>query len=84
MEIAEQIATDRPMAADDWLEEIFGAVERLDEFPRSGRMVPELQRPEVREIIHEGYRIIYRTEPHAISILTVRHSRQLTTPERLR
>jgi toxin ParE1/3/4 len=83
-EIAEHIAIDRPMAADEWVEEVFGAAERLHAFPESGRVVPELQRPEIREVVHRGCRIIYRVDPDRISILTVRHSRQLTAPEHLR
>jgi toxin ParE1/3/4 len=34
--------------------------ERLAEFPEIGRPVPEFKRPELREIIHRSYRIIYR------------------------
>lgn len=83
-QIADQIASDRPMVADKWVEEVFGAVERLHAFPESGRVVPELQRPEIREVVHSGCRIIYRVDPDRISILTVRHSRQLTTSEHLR
>ncbi|MGQ0816118.1 MAG: type II toxin-antitoxin system RelE/ParE family toxin [Gemmatimonadota bacterium] len=36
------------------------AVDRVTEFPRSGRVVPELQREDLREIIHGLYRIVYR------------------------
>jgi toxin ParE1/3/4 len=66
------------------VEEVFGAAERLHSFPESGRVVPELQRPEIREVVHRGCRLIYRVDFDRISILTVRHSRQLTTPEHLR
>jgi toxin ParE1/3/4 len=83
-EIAEHIAIDRPMAADEWVEEVFGAAERLHSFPESGRVVPELQRPEIREVVHRGCRLIYRVDFDRISILTVRDSRRLTTPEHLR
>jgi plasmid stabilization system protein ParE len=39
--------------------------------------VPELGRPHFRELIHEGYRILYRIDQDAILILTVRHGRRL-------
>ena len=39
--------------------------------------MPELGRAEVRELIHGGYRIVYRTESETILILTVRHGRRL-------
>ena len=78
-EIAELIAADRPSAAEKWLDALFGATERLGVFPESGRVVPELQRSDLREVIHKDYRIIYRIDSEAVSMMTVRHSRQLTT-----
>lgn len=80
-EIAAMIAEDRPNVSEHWVEKVFTAVERLRDFPESGRVVPELQRAEVREVIHGRYRIIYRVEHEQVAVLTVRHSRQLTGPE---
>lgn len=54
LEQAEVIARDRPDAAVRWADGIFEAVRRLEEHPMSGRMVPEVRRPEVREVIHTG------------------------------
>jgi len=76
-EIAEYIAQDNPDAAARWVESTFAAVERLEAFPESARMVPEIQRKDFRELIHGNYRIIYRIEKGRISILTVRHSKQI-------
>ena len=78
-EIAELIGADRPSAAEKWLDALFGATERVGAFPESGRVVPELQRSDLREVIHKEYRIIYRIDSEGVSIMTVRHSRQLTT-----
>lgn len=77
-EVAEYIAQDRPIAAEQWVERIFGAVERLHDFPLSGRMVPEVGREEIREVIEGDFRIIYRVEPEQLSVLTLRHARQVT------
>ena len=55
-------------------------MERLPAFPLSGRRVPEIRRPSVREIIQGDYRLIYRVDPDAVVILTVRHARQRVTP----
>ena len=82
-DIADRIAEDAPRVAELWLLNIFAAVERLQEFPDSGRVVPEARREEIREVIHRGYRIIYRRDAMDVSILTIRHSRQLTEPESL-
>jgi toxin ParE1/3/4 len=71
------IARDRPGAAANWAEGIFESVTRLAEFPESGRVLPELGRPDVREITYSSHRVIYRIEGQSILILTVRHWRQL-------
>jgi ParE-like toxin of type II ParDE toxin-antitoxin system len=47
------------------------AVERLRSFPESGRVVPELNRPEIREVIVRPYRVVYRIRPGAVEIATV-------------
>lgn len=73
-EIAEYIALDKPTAAEDWVETVFDSVKRLGKFPRSARLVPEIQLDEFREIILGNYRIIYRIEEKQVSILTVRSS----------
>jgi toxin ParE1/3/4 len=77
-EIAEYIAQERPTAAEDWVDRIFGAVERLRDFPLSGRVVAEVGREEIREVIDGDFRIIYRVEPKQLSVLTIRHARQGT------
>jgi toxin ParE1/3/4 len=40
--------------------DVFGAIEKLADFPQSGRMVPEVRSADVREIVLGHYRIIYR------------------------
>ena len=76
-EIAKYIAQDSPNSAQKWVESTFNIVERLEQFPKSGRIVPEIMQDDFREIIHGNYRIIYRLQSESISILTVRHGRQL-------
>lgn len=76
-DIAIWIAQQQPTAAARTVEELFGAAERLVQFPQSGRQVPEFERPNLREIVHRQYRIVYRIATDHIAILTVRHSLQL-------
>ena len=76
-EIARYIAEDNLAAAQKWVEAIFVKVEQVRAAPASGRIVPEVNRKEIREIIFGNYRIVYRMEPENISILTVRHGRQI-------
>ena len=77
LEASEFISRDKPDAAARWAESTFRAVERLVDFPESGRVVPELGRPELREIIHGAYRIIYRIGDTEVYILTVRRASQV-------
>lgn len=79
-EIAEHIALDKPGAAVRWADSVFRAVGRLEDHPESGRVVPEMNRSEVREIIHGAYRVIYRVEEETVLVLTVRGSRQRFDP----
>ncbi len=76
-EIAEYISFDNPTAANKWIEDIFEKVLILKSSPKMGRMVPEINRKEVREIIFGNYRIIYRIEKLNISILTIRYTKQI-------
>jgi toxin ParE1/3/4 len=75
-EVVDSIAHDRPEGARRWAQDIFAAVEELAQFPDRGRIAPELGQPSVREIILGDYRILYKTGPKGIGVLTVRHGRR--------
>lgn len=75
-DIAQYIAEDKPSAAVEWVEGVFDTVERLADFPESGRVVPEVGGRRIREVIFGTYRIIYSVRDQ-IDILTVRRSSQL-------
>ena len=75
--IALYIAEYKPIAADKWVLSIFDAVEGLSSFPNLGRIVPEFNRDEIRELLHGNYRIIYQVSSSVIEILTVRHGSQI-------
>ncbi len=70
------VAAERPATAAKWLAGLMDLVERLPRFPRKGRMVPEVGRSAIREVIYGRYRIIYRLDPKQIFIITVRHQRR--------
>ena len=69
--IGDFIARDKPDAASRWVNRITEAVGRLAIFPSSGRTVPEVGRDDVREIILDGYRIVYQIHEKTIIVLTV-------------
>ena len=76
-EIAGYIAQDKPSAAEKWIKKVFSKVEQLKTSPEIGRIVPEISNNQFREIIYGNYRIIYRIEARQISILTIRHGKQI-------
>ena len=82
-DIASYIALDKPAAAQKWIEEIFTAVERLAEFPQSGRRVAEIQRGDTREIVQGNYRVIYKISDQNIHILVVKSYRQRLNQDEL-
>jgi len=59
-----------------WHDNIFDATERLAAFPLSGRVVPEIARNQIREIILPPYRIVYKVQGDTCNVLSVRHSRR--------
>ena len=77
-EIAEYIALDKMSAARRLVQRVFTCVERLEQFPESGRMPPELEHSKYREIIVGPCRIFYRIDQDKVYILYVmRGERQL-------
>lgn len=74
-EIARYIAKDNPDAAERWVNELFDSVERLVDFPESGRVVPEVGVRRIRELIFGAYRVIYGVKDK-VEILTVRRGSQ--------
>lgn len=71
------IARDAPRYAEAFAGRVFRATERLAQFPRSGRVVPEIGRDDIREIVVQHYRVIYRYLPDEAQILTVHHGARL-------
>ena len=73
-DIAKYIEKDSPRYAKLTLEKIFHEVERIERNPHLGRIVPEANIKNIREIVSGNYRIIYNVNLPAIEILTIHHS----------
>jgi len=82
-EIAEYIAQDKPSAAEKWIDGFFSKVEDLILSPELGRIVPEMGDSRFREPICGNYRIVYRIQKKQISVLTIRHGRQMLPIEEI-
>ena len=59
------------------LEEIITQIERLVDFPESGRIVPEFEITHLREIIFPPFRIVYRIDKDRVRIVRIWRSERL-------
>jgi addiction module RelE/StbE family toxin len=76
--IAEFISRDSLKYANIQVQIFFDSVEILGAHPKSGRIVPEIKDPSIREIIVGFYRIIYQIQSKTlINIITFHHSKKL-------
>jgi len=69
--IQEYIGRDAPSYAQVLVHRIISAVDRLNSFPIMGRVVPEVGRQEVRELIVGAFRVVYRYRNEEVEIVTV-------------
>ncbi len=74
--IYDYIARDSKYYAVKVSQEFIEKSERLAEFPKAGRIVPEIEYPNIRELIIYSYRLIYEISPNRIEILAIIHGRQ--------
>ncbi len=74
--ISAYITEDSPLAARKFIQGVFQTVERLSEFPHSGRIVPEFNEPNIREVIRKPCRVVYRInrQEQVIEIVRVWHA----------
>ena len=74
--IYEYISLDSEYYAKKVSEEFLSKVDKLSTFPKMGRIVPELESPQIRELIVFSYRVIYEVKERNIEILTIVHGKQ--------
>lgn len=60
---------------------VFEATDRLSDFPRMGRIVPEIGEDTIREIMVQSYRVIYMIAADELVILTIHHGGRPLEPE---
>jgi len=76
-EICNYIAENSELYARVFAQGIINAIERLQIFPESGRIVPEYNQKDMREIIFQNYRIVYRIRSDDVEIVTIMHGARL-------
>ena len=76
--ISDYISRDSKVYADKHVDKLISRVDQLETNPKSGRVVPEINKEEIRELIEGNYRIVYKYVGETVTILRVHHSaRQL-------
>lgn len=82
--IASYISTDSPQYAKNFVKKVLEKVAKLAYFPEMGRIVPEYNTENIRELVYGKYRIIYKIDLLSdIDILTVVSSYKLLSEDSL-
>lgn len=68
---------DNPTAARAFRDKVASVLQRLVEFPQSGRHIPEFPALETREVIIAPYRFFYRVHEDTILVVAAWHGAQL-------
>jgi toxin ParE1/3/4 len=76
-DIGEYIALDNPEAAKRLIKKVFEATDRLENFPRSGKKIPEFPSLSHRELVIPPCRVFYRIEGSVAWIIHVTRSERI-------
>jgi len=79
--IYEYIAVNSPTYGRRMVDRITRRSEQIAEQPLSGKKVPEYDAEDIRELIENPYRIIYRVKPDRIDVVAVIHGARLLPDE---
>ena len=71
------IRRDTPKAAVDFRHRAETVLRRLEEFPKSGRVLPEFPELPYREVVITPYRFFYRIKGEIVWIVAVWHGTQV-------
>lgn len=83
IQIEDYISNDSPQRAIKFIDRIIKRGESLTQYPYKGRMATELSVPEIREILENNYRIVYRITKTRIEILTIFEGHRLIRPKEI-
>ncbi len=67
------IHNDKPSAAVNFRNHVEKILKRLEDFPESGRIIPEFPELPYREVIISPYRFFYRIKADVVWIIAVWH-----------
>ena len=78
--IAAYISRDSTSYAAAVVSRILDLTRQLENFPHSGRLVPEFDNSSLPEVFVYSYRVIYRVEVETVVIAAVVHGKRLLDP----
>ncbi len=67
------IAQDSPTYAKRMVDRLTSRSKQIGAFPLSGRVVPEFDVGQIREVLESPYRIIYHVRPDHVDVIGVVH-----------
>lgn len=74
--IATYIEKDSPIYAKAVVSKFFEMADALFDFPKLGRVVPELNQENIREFFAYSYRLIYKLNGKSITIVAIIHGKR--------
>lgn len=79
-EIAHFIEKDSLFYAQAVVTKIVRSTAKLADFPLAGRIVPEFNQPDFRELFVYSYRVIYRVKNETVTVVAIIHGKRLLLP----
>ncbi len=71
------IALDSQYYATNFIDKLVKKIKLLEKYPSSGRIVPEFENAEIRELIEGKYRIVYKLGESEVTILRIQNFAKL-------
>ncbi len=75
--IHDYISKESNVYANSMIDKLIARVDQLENFPDSGKIVPEFGHKSIRELIQGNYRIVYKKHHDYIGIVRVHHAARL-------
>ena len=79
--IYDYISKESKFYAQNVVQNMVSKTNLLDDFPKMGRVVPEIGEPNIRELFIYSYRLIYEIVPDGIWILSIVHGKRDFHPD---
>ena len=72
-EIDKYISEGSPFYSIIFIDKLIASFEKIGSFPQIGRIVPEFERNDLREIFFHKYRIVYQLRNNVVTIVAIVH-----------